>query len=82
MTLRWRLYIAAGILLSVVGLLGVLLVRSVEHSELEQIDQQLKTAAPVVGSFDRSTVTRDPIARFVPKFRQPATESASSISRS
>ena len=53
MTLRLRLYIAAAILLSVVALLGVLLVRSVEHSEFEQIDQQLKTAAPVVGLFDR-----------------------------
>ena len=60
MTLRWRLYIAAAILLSVVGLLGVLLVRSVEHSELEQIDQQLKTAAPVVGVFDRPAAGQAP----------------------
>jgi len=36
MTLRLRLYIAAAILLSVVGLLGGLLVRSVEHSELHR----------------------------------------------
>src|SRR5664280_2649935 len=55
MTLRLRLYIAAAALLSVVALLGVLLVHSVEHSEFQQIDQQLKTAAPVVGAFDRPT---------------------------
>ena len=60
MTLRLRLYIAAAVLLSVVGLLGVLLVRSVEHSELQQIDQQLKTAAPVVGAFDRRSADQAP----------------------
>ena len=42
MTLRIRLYI--------VILLGVLLIQSVEHSEFEQIDQQLRTALPVVGA--------------------------------
>lgn len=60
MTLRLRLYIAAAVLLSVVSLLGVLLVRSVEHSELQQIDQQLKTAAPVVGIFDRPSARKAP----------------------
>ncbi len=62
MTLRLRLYIAAAVLLSVVALLGVLLVRSVERSELQQIDQQLKTAAPVVGTFDRPSVDQAPNA--------------------
>ncbi len=60
MTLRLRLYIAAAVLLSVVALLGMLLVRSVEHSELQQIDQQLKTAAPVVGAFDRPSAGQAP----------------------
>jgi len=60
MTLRLRLYIAAAALLSVVALLGVLLVHSVEHSEFQQIDQQLKTAAPVVGAFDRPPADQTP----------------------
>ena len=60
MTLRLRLYIAAAILLSVVVLLGVLLVGSVEQSELQQIDQQLRTAVPVVGTFDRPTSSQSP----------------------
>ena len=50
MTLRIRLYIVASVLLFVVILLGVLLIQSVEHSEFEQIDQQLRTALPVVGT--------------------------------
>ncbi|HZM57636.1 MAG TPA: HAMP domain-containing sensor histidine kinase [Acidimicrobiales bacterium] len=65
MTLRLRLYIAAAVLLSVVALLGVLLVRSVEHSELQQIDQQLKTAAPVVGVFDRPSAGQAPDATLI-----------------
>jgi len=64
-TLRLRLYIAAAVLLSVVALLGVLLVRSVERSELQQIDQQLKTAAPVVGTFDRPSAGQAPNATLV-----------------
>jgi len=64
-TLRLRLYIAAAVLLSVVALLGVLLVRSVERSELQQIDQQLKTAAPVVGTFDRPSADRAPNAELI-----------------
>lgn len=60
MTLRLRLYIAAAVMVSVVALLGVLLVRSVEQSELQQIDQQLKTAAPVVGVFDRPSAGNAP----------------------
>ena len=79
MTLRLRLYIAAAILLSVVGLLGGLLVRSVEHSELQQIDQQLRTAVPVVGSFDRPTNNQSPT---VTPIRLPASsQSPSSSSR-
>lgn len=69
MTLRLRLYIAAAVLLSVVALLGVLLVRSVERSELQQIDQQLKTAAPVVGVFDRPSAGKAPDGTLV---RPPA----------
>src|SRR5665213_1586973 len=65
MTLRLRLYIAAAVLLSVVALLGVLLVRSVERSELQQIDQQLKTAAPVVGTFDRPSADQAPNAELI-----------------
>jgi two-component system OmpR family sensor kinase len=76
MTLRLRLYIAAAILLSVVALLGVLLVRSVEHSEFQQIDQQLKTAAPVVGAFDRPLADQAPNATPI----RPPTSSQSSSS--
>jgi two-component system OmpR family sensor kinase len=65
MTLRLRLYIAAAVLLSVVALLGVLLIQSVEHSELQQIDQQLKTAAPVVGAFDRPSAGQAPDATLI-----------------
>ena len=57
MTLRTRLYIAASVLLLVVMLLGVLLIQSVEHSEFEQIDQQLRTALPVVGAVNRHPST-------------------------
>ena len=79
MTLRLRLYIAAAILLSVVGLLGGLLVRSVEHSELQQIDQQLRTAVPVVGSFDRPMNNQSPT---VTPIRLPtSSESPSNSSR-
>lgn len=60
MTLRIRLYIAAAILLAVVSVLGVLLVRSVENSGFQQIDQQLKTAIPVVGSIGRPPVSSPP----------------------
>jgi two-component system OmpR family sensor kinase len=52
MTLRRRLYFAAGILVAIVSLLGVLLLRSVETTGVEQIDQQLRTALPVVISLD------------------------------
>jgi two-component system OmpR family sensor kinase len=63
MTLRLRLYIAAAALLSVVALLGVLLVQSVNQSEFQQIDQQLKTAVPVVGAFNRPLTGQAPNAR-------------------
>ena len=52
MTLRRRLYFAAGILVAIVSLLGVLLLRSVETTGVDQIDQQLRTALPVVISLD------------------------------
>ncbi len=52
MTLRRRLYFAAGVLLVIVSLLGVLLLRSVETTGVDQIDQQLRTALPVVISLD------------------------------
>ena len=57
MTLRVRLYIAASVLLLVVVVLGVLLVQSVEQSEFEQIDQQLRTALPVVGAVNHHPAT-------------------------
>ena len=79
MTLRLRLYIAAAVLLSVVALLGVLLVRSVERSELQQIDQQLKTAAPVVGTFDRPSADQAPNSALI---RPPtATQSPANSNR-
>ena len=52
MTLRRRLYFAAGILVAIVSLLGLLLLRSVETTGVDQIDQQLRTALPVVISLD------------------------------
>jgi len=52
MTLRRRLYFAAGVLVAIVSLLGVLLLRSVETTGVDQIDQQLRTALPVVISLD------------------------------
>ena len=48
MTLRLRLYVAAGLLLFVFGILGFLLVRTVEGSEIQQVDQQLKSALPII----------------------------------
>jgi len=53
-TLRRRLYIAAVVLLVAVVLLGVLLIRTVEAAEFQQLDQQLESAFPVVGSIDRA----------------------------
>ncbi len=53
MKLRIRLYVAAGSLLLAVSLLGLFLVRSVEHSEFQQIDQQLTSALPVVGAISK-----------------------------
>jgi two-component system OmpR family sensor kinase len=50
-TLRLRLYIAAVVLLVVLAVLGVLLIRAIETSEFQPIDQQLQTAVPAVGSF-------------------------------
>lgn len=50
MTLRLRLYIAAVVLLVVLLVLGVLLIRAIESSEFQQIDQQLESTVPVVGT--------------------------------
>jgi two-component system, OmpR family, sensor kinase len=50
-TLRLRLYIAAAVLLAVLSVLGVLLLRAIETSEFQQIDQQLQSAVPAVGVF-------------------------------
>jgi two-component system OmpR family sensor kinase len=41
MSLRRRLYLAAAVLVSVLGVTGVMLVRSVEASEFNRVDQQL-----------------------------------------
>lgn len=57
MKLRIRLYVAAGSLLLAVSLLGVFLVRSVEHSEFQQIDQQLTSALPAVGAISKPSTT-------------------------
>jgi len=53
-TLRLRLYIAAAILLTVVAVVGVLLIRTVEAAEVQQLDRQLESAVPVVGTIDRA----------------------------
>jgi two-component system OmpR family sensor kinase len=55
--LRNRLYVAAGSLLLAVSLLGIFLLRSVEHSEFQQIDQQLTSALPVVGAISKPSTT-------------------------
>lgn len=47
MSLRLRLTFAATLLLALISLLGVLLVHSVGSSELQQVDQQLKSALPI-----------------------------------
>ena len=47
MSLRLRLTFAATLLLALISLLGVLLVHSVASSELQQVDQQLKSALPI-----------------------------------
>ncbi|HEY5303934.1 MAG TPA: HAMP domain-containing sensor histidine kinase [Acidimicrobiales bacterium] len=57
MNLRIRLYVAAGSLILAVSLLGLFLVRSVEHSEFQQIDQQLTSALPVVGAISKPSTT-------------------------
>jgi two-component system, OmpR family, sensor kinase len=57
-TLRLRLYLAAGILMVVVAVLGLLLVRFVQASEIQQIDAQLRTALPVVGSLNHPPDSR------------------------
>ncbi len=53
MTLRTRLAVAGGILLAVIAVAGFLLVRTVETSEVQQIDQRLTTAFPVASGYGR-----------------------------
>lgn len=63
MTLRLRLGIAAGLLIGVLGIVGYVLIGTVERSQLEQIDQQLTAAAMPAAVFPRaggSTFTRRP----------------------
>lgn len=50
MSLRLRLALAGAVLLATLSLLGALLINSVDHSELGQIDQQLRDSFPVASS--------------------------------
>ena len=47
MTLRFRLCVVAGLLLTVLAAAGFLLVQTVEGSQLQQLDQQLEASAPL-----------------------------------
>ncbi len=47
MTLRTRLSIVASLLLVVIALAGVLLIRTVEESQIQQIDNQIETVLPI-----------------------------------
>lgn len=53
MTLRTRLAVAGGTLLVVIAVAGFFLVRTVETSELQQIDRRLTTAFPVASGYGR-----------------------------
>lgn len=46
MSLRLRLSLAAGVLLATLALVGVFLVSSVQRSEINQVDQELRSAFP------------------------------------
>jgi two-component system OmpR family sensor kinase len=70
MTLRSRLRIVAGLLLAVVAVVGFLLTRSVEGSQLQQIDQQLQAAIPVALTLGR------PPAGLLPRNHPPTATSA------
>ena len=48
MTLRRRLYVAAAVVLIVFVAAGTLVIRSAERSEVDQVDQQIKTDFPVL----------------------------------
>jgi two-component system OmpR family sensor kinase len=50
MTLRRRLYVVAAALLTVLTVAGVLLIRSVESTQIAQVDQQIGSAYPLVVS--------------------------------
>ena len=47
MTLRTRLSIAVSLLLVVIALAGVLLIRTVEESQIQQIENQIETVLPI-----------------------------------
>jgi len=66
MSLRLRLTLAAAFLLAVIMILGILLISSVERSELRQVDQQLKNSLPVARTID-STASKSFRAKVPPR---------------
>jgi two-component system OmpR family sensor kinase len=74
MTLRARLLAAAVLLISSLGVSGYLIIRTVETSELQQLDNQLRTSIPIAARIARNSAP--------PSTEAPPTPRAESLSDS
>jgi two-component system, OmpR family, sensor kinase len=78
-SLRLRLALAGAVLLATLSLLGALLINSVNHSELAQIDQQLRDSFPVANSVRVGIVGPTGIAPAPGQFTQIAVNHVSAF---
>jgi two-component system, OmpR family, sensor kinase len=73
-TLRFRLLVAAGLLVLALTVVGYVLMRTVEVSQLGQLDRQLSTMVPIAAGLGRVDRPPAPTSALPPRSRQPSNQ--------